>query len=290
MNRKLWITSAAMAVFLVADGGAALAQSRRADGPEGPPPAIEWDKRRLQQLERNVRKLESQLHRQNRDPDAPPTIIEPDPEVVALQAQVLQMNDRLRDMEGTIRNLSGDLERATFELGHARDNQQVASQENGQLRTRIAELESRIAAIEAGAQNSGSEAAQGDPQVDFDAAMKLMNDQAYTEAGTAFAAFIEKWPDAELTPEAHYRLAESLYVRDEAALAAQSYARSLKGWPQTRWAAEATLKLATSLANTGRNAEACAALGEFNKRYASTSSANARNRANSIKVRAKCAA
>jgi tol-pal system protein YbgF len=289
MNRKLWIASAAMAVLLIADGSA-MAQTRRAEGPPLPPPAIEWDKKRLSQLERNVRKLEAQLARGNRDPNAPPTIIEPDPEVIALQAQVRDLTDKLTDMEGTVRNVSGDMERTTFELARAKQEAADARAALDPLRQRLSDMDARLAALEqAGTAPAGEEANLGDPQVDFDAAMKLMNDQAYTEAGAAFQAFIAKWPDAPQTPEAHYRLGESLYVRDEAALAAQSYARALKGWPTARWAAEATLKLATSLANVGRNAEACAAVVEFNKRYAPTSSANAKNRAASIKTRAKCA-
>ena len=288
MTRKLWIASAAMAVLLIADAGVVSAQSRgRAEGPP-PPPAIEWDKKRLAQLERNVRKLEAQLSR-NRDPNAPPTVIEPDPEVLSLRGQVANLTEKLTDMESTVRRLSGDLETANFDLARARQDQVEARNELGPLRTRLAELETRLVAIEQGAQ-SGSEEAQGDPQAEYDAAMALMNDQAYTEAGNAFKAFIAKWPEAEQTPEAHYRLAESYFVRDEAELAVQSYARSLKGWPQTRWAAEATLKLATSFANLGKNAEACAMVAEFNKRYAATSSATAKTRAASIKSRARCSA
>ena len=289
MTRKLWIASAAMAVLLIADAGVVSAQSRdRAEGPPLPPPAIEWDKKRLAQLERNVRKLESQLNR-NRDPNAPPTIIEPDPEVLSLRGQVADLTEKLTDMESTVRRLSGDLETANFDLARARQDQVEARNELGPLRTRLAELETRIATIEQGAQ-SGSEEAQGDPQAEYDAAMTLMNEQAYTEAGNAFKAFIAKWPDAPQTPEAHYRLAESYFVRDEAELAVQSYARALKGWPQTRWAAEATLKLATSFANLGKNPEACAMVAEFNKRYAATSSATAKTRAASIKSRARCSA
>lgn len=287
MTRKLWIASAAMAVLLIA--GAVSAQSRgRAEGPPPPPPAIEWDKKRLAQLERNVRKLEAQLNR-NRDRDAPPTVIEPDPEVLSLRGRVSDLTDKLSDMESAVRRLSGDLETANFDLARARQDQVEARNELGPLRTRLAELETRLTTIEQGAQ-TGSEEARGDPQVDFDAAMRLMNDQAYTEAGNAFKAFIAKWPEAEQTPEAHYRLAESYFVRDEAELAVQSYARALKGWPQTRWAAEATLKLATSFANLGKNAEACAMVAEFNKRYAATSSATAKTRAASIKSRVRCSA
>jgi len=286
LSRTQWMASAAVAVFLAALGGTAAVQAQSRDRDAPAPPAIEWDKRRLERLERNVRRLEAQLARANRDPNAVPTIIEPDAETVALQARVNEMHDRLLDMEATLRRLNGELESAGMDLGRARQETVEARNEIGPLRTRIAELETRIATLEAGAVQTGAEA--GDPQGEFDAAMRLVNEGSLNEGGAAFEAFIKKYPDAEQTPEAHYRLAETLYSRDESELAVASYSRALKGWPQTRWAAEATLKLATSLANIGRNQQACAAAREFDTRYASSSSANARNRSAAIKSRAKC--
>lgn len=285
LSRTRWMASAAVAVFIASLGGTAVVQAQSRDRDAPPPPAIEWDKRRLERLERNVRRLESQLNRANRDPDAVPTIIEPDPETVALQARVNEMADRLQDMEATLRRVNGALEDANMDLGRARQETVEARNELGPLRTRIAELETRIATLESGVQ-AGAEA--GDPQGEFDAAMRLVNEGALNEAGAAFEAFVRKYPDAPQTPEAHYRHAETLYSRDETELAVAAYSRSLRGWPETRWAAEATLKLATSLANIGRNQQACAAAAEFDKRYAASSSANARNRSASVKTRAKC--
>lgn len=285
LSRKHLMASALTAALLagVFGTGAVVAQSRD----DAAPPAIEWDKRRLERLERNVRRLENQLARANRGPDAELTIIEPDPEVTALTARFNEMNDKLSDMESTVRRMNGELEEANMALARAREETVASRNELGPLRTRIAELETRIATLEANGA-AGSEEAAGDPQAEYDAALKLVVDGSLIEGGRAFEAFIAKYPDAPQTPEAHYRLAETLYNRDETELAVASYSRSLKGWPQTKWAAEATLKLATSLANIGRNQQACAAVAEFDKRYAATSSANARNRAASIKTRAKC--
>jgi len=285
LSRTRWMASAAVAVFLAASGGTAAVQAQSRDRDAPPPPAIEWDKRRLERLERNVRRLEAQLSRANRDPNAVPTIIEPGAETIALQAWVNEMSESLRDMEATVRRLNGALEEASMDLTRARQETVEARNELGPMRTRIAELETRIATLESGVQ-TGAEA--GDPQGEFDAAMRLVNEGALNEGGAAFEAFIKKYPDAPQTPEAHYRLAETLYSRDESELAVASYSRSLKGWPETRWAAEATLKLATSLANIGRNQQACAAAREFDTRYAASSSANARNRSAAIKTRAKC--
>ena len=280
MTRKQWIVSAVTAAFVVNLGGAVFAQ------PEEGPPVIEWDKRRLERLERNVRKLESQLARANRDPNAAPTIIEPDPEVVALQSRVEELVTRLSDMETTLRRVNSELESTSFDLAQARRDQVAASNEIGPLRTRIAELETKIATLE----QVAAAPSPANAQADFDAAVKLVQDGAHNEAIQALEAFVEKYPDATQTGEAYYRLGETYYVRDEPELAAAAYSKSLRGWPQTRWAAEGTLKLATSLANIGRNREACGAVAEFDKRYAQGSSANARSRAASIKTRAKCSA
>jgi len=281
MTRTQWIASAVAAAFVVTLGGAVVAQD------EAGPPAIEWDKRRLERLERNVRKLENQLARANRGPDAQLTIIEPDPEVVALTARVDDLTQRLTDLQETMRRVNAELEESRFDLAQARRDQVAASNEVGPLRTRIAELETRLATLE---QSAASAPSPANAQAEFDAAAKLAADGALGEAITAFEAFVEKYPDAPQTGEAYYRLGESYYQRDEPELAASAYSKSLRGWPQTRWAAEGTLKLATSLANIGRNREACGAVAEFDKRYAQSSSANARNRAASIRTRAKCSA
>src|SRR5690606_21118322 len=50
-----------------------------------PAPAIEWNERRLERLERNVRKLEHALTQRNAA-GAPASLLEPDPEVVALMS------------------------------------------------------------------------------------------------------------------------------------------------------------------------------------------------------------
>jgi tol-pal system protein YbgF len=281
MTRTRLIASACAAVFIAAIGGAVVAQTQA-------PPVIEWDKRRLERLERNVRKLESRLRR-DRDPNAPPTIIEPDAEVVALQTRVDEMTQRLIDLEQTLQRVNGQLETSAYELDQAQRAGAAARNELEPLRTRLMQMEERLARVEAAGVAAATEAA-ADPQVEFDAAAKLSADGAHGEAIAAFEAFVEKHPDAPQTGEAYYRLGEAYYNRDEPALAARAYSNSLKGWPKARWAAEANLKLATSLANIGRNSDACGAVAEFDKRYAPTSSANAKNRAAAIKTRAKCAA
>src|SRR5688500_3032191 len=61
---------------------------------------IQWDKRRLEQLDRNVRRLERALTQRNAA--GQPVIMEPDPEVVALTSRVTIMDGRVNDLEATL--------------------------------------------------------------------------------------------------------------------------------------------------------------------------------------------
>jgi tol-pal system protein YbgF len=289
MNRlKLLACVALGALTIAADVAAAQPLP-----PQGPP-VIEWDKRRLDRLERNLRRLDRQLN-QNAEVGNPPILLEPDPETVALQGQVADLTQRLGDMEATLQRLNGQLETTTFELQQARDAQTAAQAQVEPLRTKVAELEGRLAALEqAGAAAAGSEdapapAPTGSSASDFEAAMQLMLDGQLAQAASAFTAFLERWPNAAEAPEARFRLAETYFSRDDFAGAATNYALALRGWPKSRWAADATVKLATSLNALQRTTQACAALGEFERRYAAGAAATVRTRATALKTRAKCA-
>jgi len=258
-----------------------------------PPPAIEWDKKRLEKLERNVRKLERAVTQ--RAENGVPTIIEPDAEVVALQARIEETAGRMQDLEASLRKLNADLETTNFELNQVRTAHNEARREIDALRTRNAELESKVSAFEqaqaaAAAAAAGPVSATGQSSTDFKAAMQLMLDGEYAGAAKAFEDFIAVWPEAPETPEAWYRLAETRYVADDHAGAAAAYSKALKGWPKSKWAGDGTVKLGASLSALGRNKDACAAVAEFDKRYGASAAAAVKTRAASLKTKAKCAA
>ena len=70
--------------------------------------------------------------------------------------------------------------------------------------------------------------------------------------------------------------------------AVQQYATALSGWPTLPWAGEVTLKLARGLEATNRDAQACAALGEYVRRYERTSTPALRAIAADTRTRAAC--
>jgi len=248
-------------------------------------PAIAWDARRLERLDRNVRRLERALTQRNAAGE--PVIIEPDPEVVALMGRVDLMDQRLSDLEATLVRINSENERLTTELEAAeRANRDLAGRLDA-LTRQVAELESADA--EAAADGTLSpRSPSGSEGGDFDAAMRLVRDGARAEAMEAFELFIVTWPESARLAEAHYRLADLRVADDDAAGAVQDYARALRGWPTTPWAAEATVKLASALATDDRNEQACQALGEFGRRYAERATPALRTRATQINSQAEC--
>lgn len=124
----------------------------------------------------------------------------------------------------------------------------------------------------------------------FKAARDQLSAADYAGAGDAFESFLAKYPTDVRAPEAYYWLGESYYVRDQYGDATTAYARALKGWPKTTWAGDALVKLARSLTAVKQPADACTALGEFDRRYADEASAATKTRAAQARVKASCKA
>lgn len=273
---RLATGSVAAAVFGVALlGTVVVAQTQQ-------PAAIEWDKRRLDRLDRNVRRLERALTQRNAAGD--PVLLEPDPEVIALEGRVAILDRRLEDLEATVQRVNADLERLTFALDES-------ERTNAALARTLASVGDRLDALESAAAEAAPAAPSsptGDPDTDFTAAMRLMNEGDFAAARRAFETFVVTWPDADQTPEAQFRLGETRFIAEDNAGAVQAYAAALRGWPRARWAGEAVIKLATALEADGRAEQACQALGEFERRYAEGAAAALRARAAQAGVRADC--
>lgn len=269
-----------------------------APGAVAAPPPIAWDAKRLERLERSVRKLEGVLTRLE-PKKAPPQLVEPDPDLVALQGRADDFDKRIQDLESALKKVNAALEQQGFDLDAVKKDAATAHADADALRARVAALETQVKALTPppaaapgpdGAPAPAAGAAPADSGAAFQAAMKTMRDGDYAGAGAAFQAYLNRWPDGAEAPEAHYRLAETLYVGDDQKGAALEYLKALKGWPKTPWAADGTVKLAMALQNLGRSHDACTAAAEFYKRYASGASAAVKARAAALKSKAKCRA
>ena len=315
MTRKL-LTGSAAALALAFCAFSASAQVD--DDQEGPPqrpaattagpgqaaaPApIAWDDKRLQRLDRNLRRIESELSRLKPD-KAPPQLIEPDPEVVALQGRVDELSQRVQDQETALTKVNGSLDNLGMAINALKKDDEAAHAAVDALTARITELEGQVKALtppppppaapvgaagEGGAAPGAGAAAGADPGQAFQAAVQQMRDGDFGGAAKAFEAYLAAWPDAPNAPEAHYRLAEANWASGDQGPAAQEYATSLKGWPKTDWAPDATVKLAVALQNLGRSPEACLAIGEFRKRYGASAPDTVKARAQALEAKAQC--
>ena len=275
---RLTKTAAMTAIGLTLIGGAVVAQV-------APMEPVQWDKRRLDQLDRNVRRLERALTQRNAA--GQPVLVEPDPEVVALQGQMQIMDRRLSDLEQTFQRVNADGERLTFQLDEA-------TRDNAALSRRLRDLEGRVERAEKAAEEEAelngpivANSPTGDAAQDLTAALRLLGTDG-PRGQRALETVIVTWPNTPQSREANSRLGD-LYVaaRDNAA-AVPAYAAALNGWPRTPWAPETTLKLAEALRATDRATQACGALNEFTRRYADTATAAQKTRATQLRTRASC--
>lgn len=255
-----------------------------------PLPAVEWDVRRLDTLDRNVRRLERALTQRNAV--GQPVLVEPDPEVIQLQSQVAAVDRRIADLEQTVQRMNADNERLTFQLDERGREAETLRTGLTRAETRIKSLEDASAAQAAAAAAAQQAAAQppsttGNAAGDLAAAVRLVatDRAAGMEALEDVAA---AWPDTPQAREAAYRLGDARRTGNDHAGAVQAYAAALKDWPTAPWAGEITLRLARSLVATNRNAQACAALAEFNRRYSASASAALKGVATQVGAQARC--
>lgn len=272
----------AVAVGLTLAAGGVIAGGAVAQ--QAPPNIMErtqWDNRRLEQLDRNVRRLERALTQRNAA--GQPVLVEPDPEVIALQDRVGLMDRRLSDLETTFRRINADNERLTFELDESQ-------RDNTALRTRLSDAEARLEKLETQAELGApivADSPTGDAARDLAAAVNLLSEDR-PRGERALETVIVTWPDTPQTREANSRLGDLRVAANDKAGAVPYYAAALKDWPRIGWAAETTLKLADALVATDRETQGCAALAEFNRRYAETASATLKTRAGQMRTAAGC--
>lgn len=277
-NRAIAAAAATAVLGVVLIAGGAVAQ-------QAAPPNImertEWDNRRLDQLDRNVRRLERALTQRNAA--GQPVLVEPDPEVIALQGRVDILEQRLNDLSATIRRITGDGERVTFQLDESQ-------RDNTALRRRLADAEARIQKLETAAELNAPIQANtptGDAAQDLAAAVRLIGTDR-PRGERALETVVVTWPDTPQSREANSRLGDLRVSANDKAGAVPYFAAALKDWPRIGWAADTTLKLADALFATDRKTQGCAALGEFTRRYAPTASDPQKARAAQLRTSGGC--
>ncbi len=292
-------------------------------------PAHAQDSRRLSDLERQVRELRSIVF-QGRDTGQPVIVKPegPDPQVGALQTKVDAQDQQIRDMTGRLEVMGHDLDEARrandqLKADGAAQRQALAdriAKVEGELtavaptpavplpvppgeaanalppldaagtpRPRGSAITAQVQAQDTGRLGGGSAAAAA-PADSFEGAQAAYQSGDYVTAAGGFQAYVATHPAGPRTAEARYYAGQSLYARASYPEAARSYAEALKGWPKTGWAPDATVKLAQALVQIDRSPQACQALAEYGRRYASGATGAVRARAAALRQRASCGA
>ncbi len=196
----------------------------------------------------------------------------PQPVPVREPGMMSFVNDKFNTMERSIQDLADRADRAEYALNKLQ-----------QLETRIAELEKKVASLSAtqavapaasaitGA--SGSESAVSAEETEAaQAAYKKAFDQLmagkYAEAGTAFKAFVEKYPKSDQLSNAYYWLGETHFInrKFESALKAYEQSAKLKGSKE----GDALLKQGQSLIELNQKKQAQEVLEHVVKEFGDT--------------------
>lgn len=254
-----------------------------------PDPLDDRSVKRLERMEKVVRELRSIVF-QGRD-TSKPVVVQP----AETEAQLAELADKVSDLQQTLTRLNGANETLTLELDQARRAADSQKMRGDALESRLSALETRIAAIES-AQTAAiltppppPPSASIDPAAAFKQARQSLLDGDYGAAESAFAGYVERFPDEPKTPEARYWLGETLFAREAYGDAASAYLGALRGWPQTSWGPDAVLKLSRALVALKKPADACKTLDELTRRYPKAPPA-VTSKAASTRVQAKCAA
>ena len=106
-----------------------------------------------------------------------------------------------------------------------------------------------------------------DPEAQYKFAWNLLRKHDWIRAEQAFLEYLERYPDNRYSPNAHYWLGETYYVRRLYPEAAQSFLTGYRSFPESDKAPDSLYKLGKALDQLGDTEEACAAFAQVIERY-----------------------
>lgn len=115
-----------------------------------------------------------------------------------------------------------------------------------------------------------------DPNVAYDQAFQKIRSGDYEAAESALRAFLQKWPNNELSSNASYWLGETFYVRGDYPSAAKAFAEGYQAYPKGAKAEDTMLKLGLTLSLLNRKSDACVTFGQLLNDFPRMGSTNRR--------------
>lgn len=290
----------AFAALLLVGASSAPALAQRAD--------MDQLMNRLQRLENELQTLSREVYRGGGRPAAAgggglPANVAGDFEV------------RLQRMEADMQQLTGRYEETAFAVSQLRDRLEKLAADIDFRLTRLEQgqagggavggstgsapgtdaaapaADARTAALPAAGQPEPApppaQLPTGSAQEQYDFAFNLIRMADYGGAEQAFQQFLKQHPNHQLSANAQYWLAETLYVRGKFKEAATSFAEGYQKFPKSSKAPDSLLKLAMSLGAIDARDDACLALRTLEAEYRDAP-ATIKRRADLEKNRLKC--
>lgn len=159
----------------------------------------------------------------------------------------LELSNQIAQQAEEIARLRGLLETITYKQDVADKRTQDFYLD---LDSRLRKFESQPAsgAAESAPASTPATAVKGDPAKegqDYEAALNQFKATKYKEAAAAFAAFVQKYPDSSLAPNAQYWLGNAWYAQHDCRRAIEAQSVVTTKYPDSAKAPDAWLAIAT---------------------------------------------
>lgn len=170
----------------------------------------------------------------------------------------LDLADQLQRQSEEIARLRGQVETLSYELETAKKRQQDFYLD---LDTRLRKFEPQgggSAAVDP-ASGANSPAATSDPareSKDYEAALNQFKAAKYKEAAWAFSAFVKKYPDSSLAPNAQFWLGNAWVAQRNCAKAVEAHSVVTTKWADSPKAPDSWLAMANCQQEMGNPAAA----------------------------------
>lgn len=170
----------------------------------------------------------------------------------------LELANQIQHQADEMAKLRGQIETLTYELETAKKRQQDFYID---LDTRLRKLESATTAEAPAAGEAPREApkAAANPALEgqeYESALGLFKNGKYKEAAAAFGAFLQKFPDSALAPNAQFWLGNAWYAQRDCKKAIEAQSVVTAKWPDSPKAPDAMLAVATCQQELGNAAGA----------------------------------
>jgi len=161
-----------------------------------------------------------------------------------MQGQIEELQHQLQQLQQTGKDQYVDLDSRVGKLEHAQPEAGASAPTPVASATSAPVAPALTASRAPPSAKAASPADQAAAQADFDAAFKSLRAGNYVDSARGFRAFVDKYPDSTLTPNAYYWLGSSYQVTQNYKPALAAFETLLRKYPDDAKVAEAQLRVA----------------------------------------------